>query len=110
MPFPHLGGSSGGTGPLRPRKGPAPITPIPELDLAANKVRTFSGAHVRDIIFYNDGKMPFLVDLRETYGTKHLVFELKNVEAVDTEHVIQLYRYLDNRQSRDSVQAGQPAG
>lgn len=69
----------------------------PELDLAANQVRTFSGAHVRDIIFYNDGKLPFLWDLRETYGAKQLVFELKNVDVLDTEHVNQLYRYLDDK-------------
>jgi hypothetical protein len=68
----------------------------PQLDLAANQVRTFSGAHVRDIIFYNDGKLPFLQDLREAYGAKQLVFELKNVDVLDTEHVNQLYRYLDD--------------
>lgn len=68
----------------------------PELDLAGQQERTISGAHIRDVIFHNDGKTPFLTDLRDQYGARQLVFELKNVAALDTEHVNQLYRYLDD--------------
>ncbi|GAB1690698.1 hypothetical protein KRM28CT15_25010 [Krasilnikovia sp. M28-CT-15] len=68
----------------------------PELDLAGQQERTISGAHIRDVIFHNDGKTPFLTDLRDLYGARQLVFELKNVAALDTEHVNQLYRYLDD--------------
>ncbi len=68
----------------------------PELDLAGQQQRTISGAHIRDVIFHNDGKTPFLTDLRELYGARQLVFELKNVAELDTEHVNQLYRYLDD--------------
>ncbi|MGN5734991.1 hypothetical protein [Arthrobacter psychrochitiniphilus] len=68
----------------------------PELDLAAAQVRTASGAHIRDVIFHNDGKTPFLNDLRDLYGARQAVFELKNVAALETEHVNQLHRYLDN--------------
>jgi PD-(D/E)XK nuclease superfamily len=67
----------------------------PELDLAKAQVRTISGAHIRDIIFHNDGKTPFLQDLRDLYHARQVVFELKNVAALDPEHVNQLYRYLD---------------
>jgi len=37
-----------------------------------------------------------LTDLRDQYGARQLVFELKNVAELDTEHVNQLYRYLDD--------------
>ncbi len=67
----------------------------PELDLAAAQVRTASGAHIRDVVFHNDGKTAFLTDLRELYGARQAVFELKNVAALETEHVNQLHRYLD---------------
>jgi hypothetical protein len=67
----------------------------PELEFADSQVRTVSGAHVRDIIFYNDGKNAFLEDLRERFGARQLVFELKNVASLTGEHVNQLYRYLD---------------
>ncbi|WP_103965010.1 hypothetical protein [Nonomuraea solani] len=68
----------------------------PELDLAGQQERTISNVHIRDVIFHNDGKTPFLTDLRDQYGARQLVFELKNVAAVETEHVNQVYRYLDD--------------
>lgn len=68
----------------------------PELDLAGNQERTISGAHIRDIIFHNDGKTVFLQDLRAIYQARQMVFELKNVATLETEHVNQLYRYLDD--------------
>jgi hypothetical protein len=69
----------------------------PELDLAGEQERTISGAHIRDVIFHNDGKTPFLQDLRDIYSARQIVFELKNVAALDTENVNQLYRYLDGK-------------
>jgi hypothetical protein len=68
----------------------------PELDLAADQSRTISGAHIRDVIFHNDGKTQFLSDLRATYNARQVVVELKNVAALESEHVNQLYRYLDD--------------
>jgi hypothetical protein len=70
----------------------------PELDLAADQVRTISGAHIRDVLFHNDGKTPFLNDLRDLHGARQAVFELKNVAALQTEHVNQLHRYLDDEE------------
>lgn len=70
----------------------------PELDLAADQVRTVSGAHIRDLIFHNDAKTTFLGDLRDLHGARQAVFELKNVAALETEHVNQLHRYLDDEE------------
>lgn len=70
----------------------------PELDLAGSQERTESGAHIRDAIFHNDGKTPFLSDLRDQYGARQVVIEFKNVEVLSTEHVNQLWRYLDNEE------------
>jgi hypothetical protein len=67
-----------------------------ELEYAASQVRTVSGAHIRDIIFYNDGKTPFLADVRQRFSARQIVFELKNVREIGGEHVNQLYRYLDD--------------
>jgi len=68
----------------------------PHLDLADDQVRTTSGAHIRDLIFHNDAKTPFLEDLRALHGARQVVCELKNVAALETEHVNQLHRYLDD--------------
>lgn len=75
----------------------------PTLEFAENRVRTVSGAHIRDLIFYNDGKNTFWEDLRDRYEAKQPVFELKNVKSLETEHVNQLYRYLDEEFGRLGV-------
>jgi hypothetical protein len=67
----------------------------PELEFADSQVRTESGGHIRDLLFYNDGKIPFTEMLRREYGARQVVFECKNVAALETGHVNQLYRYLD---------------
>jgi hypothetical protein len=76
---------------------------FPMLELAANGVRTILGVHIRDLIFYNDGKSPFWSDLRDRYEARQPVFELKNVAHLETEHVNQLYRYLDSEFGRFGV-------
>jgi|ERR1700722_7229848 len=68
----------------------------PELEFAESQVRTDSGAHIRDLLFYNDGKTVWTKTLRDEYEAKQLVFELKNVKELEPEHVNQLYRYLDS--------------
>ena len=70
----------------------------PELDLAGSQVRTISSTHIRDVIFHNDGKTTFLSDLHDLYNARQVVVELKNVTALETEHVNQLYRYLDGKE------------
>ena len=75
----------------------------PILEFAESRVRTVSGAHIRDLIFYNDGKTDFWQDLRDRYEARQPIFELKNVAALETEHVNQLYRYLDEEFGRFGV-------
>jgi hypothetical protein len=75
----------------------------PELEYAESQVRTVSGAHIRDIIFYNDGKTTFLADIRERFDARQVVFELKNVKEISGEHVNQLYRYLDDEFGRFGI-------
>jgi hypothetical protein len=67
----------------------------PHLDFAAEQSRTDSGALIRDLIFYNNRDIEFLKDIYNDYGNQQLVFELKNVAAIDREHINQLNRYLD---------------
>ena len=75
----------------------------PTLEFAKSSVRTVSGAHIRDLIFYNDGKNEFWNDIRNRYEARQPVFELKNVRALETEHINQLYRYLDDEFGRFGV-------
>ncbi len=75
----------------------------PTLEFAESRVRTASGVHIRDLIFYNDGKTDFWRDLRDRYDARQPVFELKNVGALEAEHVNQLHRYLDDEFGRFGV-------
>jgi len=68
----------------------------PHLDFAAEQVRTESGSQIRDLIFYNTRSEKFLQDIYEIYGNRQLVFELKNVQSIEREHITQLNRYLTN--------------
>jgi hypothetical protein len=67
----------------------------PELDFAIEQSRTESGSLIRDLIFYNNRNIDFLKEIYEDYGSRQIVFELKNVKAVEREHINQLNRYLD---------------
>lgn len=68
----------------------------PHLDFADTQVRTDSGVLIRDLIFYNNKSFDFLQDIYKDYGNRQLVMELKNVMAVEREHVNQLNRYLSD--------------
>jgi hypothetical protein len=72
----------------------------PALEFAESRVRTVSGVHIRDLIFYNDGKTEFWRDVRDRYDARQPVFEMKNTRALESEHVNQLYRYLDDEFGR----------
>lgn len=75
----------------------------PQLDFAEEQTRTDSGAQIRDLIFYNSRAWDFLQDIYELYGSRQLVFELKNVEEVDREHINQLNRYMTDQFGRFGV-------
>jgi hypothetical protein len=75
----------------------------PQLDFAAEQSRTDSGVLIRDLIFYNNRSFDFLRDLFDHYGSRQLVFELKNVRELEREHVNQLNRYLKDEFGRFGV-------
>jgi hypothetical protein len=68
----------------------------PELDFAQPQSRTDSGVLIRDLIFYNNASSPLLKEIFEKYNSRQLVFELKNVNELNTTHINQLNRYLNN--------------
>ena len=67
----------------------------PHLDFAQAQSRTESGTQIRDLVFYNNTSYEFLSEMKEKYGSRQLVVELKNVEEVTKEHINQLNRYLN---------------
>ncbi len=67
----------------------------PQLDFAQVQSRTESGTQIRDLVFYNNTSYVFLNDMKEQFGSRQLVVELKNVEEVTKEHINQLNRYLN---------------
>jgi hypothetical protein len=69
----------------------------PHLDFAQEQSRTDSGVLIRDLIFYNNTSTDFLKEIYSDYGTKQIVFELKNVKEVSREHIFQLNRYLNDQ-------------
>lgn len=68
----------------------------PHLDFAAVQSRTDSGAVIRDLIFYNGQREPFLEEIAKDYGSRQVVFEMKNVREVTRDHVNQLNRYMSD--------------
>jgi len=75
----------------------------PNLDYACGQSRTDSGAHIRDLIFYNNRNFDFLDEIFATYGSRQIVFELKNVHEITREHINQLNRYLSEQFGRFGV-------
>ena len=75
----------------------------PHLDFAKEQSRTDSGTQIRDLIFYNNRSYDFLKDIYDTYESRQLVFELKNVKEVEREHINQLNRYLTEQFGRFGV-------
>jgi len=68
----------------------------PHLDFAKEQSRTDKGTLIRDLVFYNNRSVDFLEEIHGDYGNRQLVFEMKNVAAVNRDHVNQLNRYLDS--------------
>ena len=75
----------------------------PHLDFAQAQSRIDSGSQIRDLIFYNNRSFPFLKDLYDDYECKQIVFEMKNVESIDRNHVNQLNRYLAQQFGRFGI-------
>lgn len=68
----------------------------PHLDFAATQSRSESGATIRDLVFYNNRSVDFLQEILVDYASRQLVMELKNVKAIERDHIYQLNRYLVN--------------
>lgn len=68
----------------------------PNLDFADDQVRTDSGTQIRDLVFYNTRSLPFLTDIYDSYGSRQIVLEIKNVQSIERQHINQLNRYLGN--------------
>jgi hypothetical protein len=75
----------------------------PHLDFAKEQSRIDSGTQIRDLIFYNNRSYDFLKDIYDTYDSRQLVVELKNVKEVEREHVNQLNRYLAEQFGRFGI-------
>lgn len=75
----------------------------PHLDFAQEQSRTESGVQIRDLIFYNNKSIDFLEEIFEEYDCKQIVMELKNVQKVKQEHILQLNRYLKEQFGRFGV-------
>lgn len=68
----------------------------PHLDFAQEQSRTESGVLIRDLIFYNNKSLDLLKDIYDKYGSRQIVFELKNVDKLTRDHIFQLNRYLND--------------
>jgi hypothetical protein len=75
----------------------------PNLDFAAEQSRTDSGVIIRDLIFHNNRSHLFLQELFDEYGSRQIIIELKNVAAVEREHINQLNRYMADDLGRFGV-------
>ncbi|OLN27137.1 hypothetical protein DVDV_2266 [Desulfovibrio sp. DV] len=75
----------------------------PDLDFAAEQVRTSSGVSIRDVVFYNNRTHNFLKEIFDDFGSKQIVMELKNVKEVEREHVDQINRYVNDNFGRFGV-------
>jgi len=66
----------------------------PHLDFADVQVRSESGSTIKDLVFYNNRSVDFLDEILQDYKSRQLIFELKNVESIDREHINQINRYM----------------
>ena len=75
----------------------------PHLDFADAQSRIESGSQIRDLIFYNNRSYPFLQEIYDTYSSKQIVMEIKNVTKIEREHINQLNRYMTDNFGRFGV-------
>ncbi|WP_319778074.1 hypothetical protein [Maridesulfovibrio sp.] len=75
----------------------------PHLDFAADQVRTDSGVSIRDLVFYNTRKGSFLEDMSTQFNSRQIVFEMKNVQEINREHIFQLNRYMTDELGKFGV-------
>jgi hypothetical protein len=69
----------------------------PELTDGEMEVRTIEGTERRDIIYTNESDMSFWQYVRLNYGSPLVMFEAKNVQELEIEHINQTASYLGVR-------------
>jgi len=69
----------------------------PELTDGEMEVRTIEGTERRDIIYTNESDTSFWQYVRLNYGSPLVMFEIKNVAALEFEHINQTASYLGAR-------------
>jgi len=75
----------------------------PDLDFAAAQSRTVSNVLIRDLIFYNNRACDITIDLHKIYDSRQIVMEMKNVAALNNDHIDQLNRYMKEEFGRFGV-------
>lgn len=75
----------------------------PNMDFAQLQARTESGVSIRDLIFYNTRRTPFLQEIFADYESRQITFEMKNVAEIERTHVDQVNRYLTNELGRFGI-------
>lgn len=80
-----------------------PTLLYPNMDFAQVQSRTESNVSIRDLIFYNTRRAPFLQEIFRDYGSRQVTFEMKNVAEIERTHVDQLNRYLADELGRFGV-------
>lgn len=75
----------------------------PHLDFAKEQSRTISNVLIRDLIFYNNTSERFLKEIYEKYECYQMVIEIKNVLALNNDHIDQLNRYLKDQFGRFGI-------
>jgi hypothetical protein len=66
----------------------------PELVDGEAQVRTASGVEIRDLVYTNNSDRPFLRFLQTEYSNLFVLFDCKNVAALDADDVNQVANYL----------------
>lgn len=69
----------------------------PELTDGEMEVRTIEGTERRDIIYTNESDTSFWQYVRLNYGSPLVMFEVKNVQELEIEHINQTASYLGVR-------------
>jgi hypothetical protein len=75
----------------------------PDLDFATAQSRTVSNVLIRDLIFYNNRACDITIDLYKLYESRQIVMEMKNVAALNNDHIDQLNRYMKEEFGRFGV-------
>jgi hypothetical protein len=69
----------------------------PDLTGGEFEVRTYLGTERRDLVYWNEAEASFWKYARETYMSPQVMFEVKNVDSLEIDHINQTAAYLGAR-------------